>query len=98
MEFEVNCTVPKMVRAVSEKYPEVVAQYSKNKAGDFEGITYRNLFQKAMDFGAALLSLGVKENSQLVLFLITVQNGSMQTLVLCLLVQSMFLVVVMQHW
>ncbi|MCQ2589231.1 MAG: long-chain fatty acid--CoA ligase [Treponema sp.] len=60
MEFESNCTVPKMVKATSEKYPEVAAQFSKNKAGEFEPITYRELFQKAMDFGAALLSLGVK--------------------------------------
>lgn len=60
MEFEANCTVPKMIRATAEKYPEIVAQYTKNKSGDFEPITYREMFQKGMDFGAALLNMGVK--------------------------------------
>ena len=43
MEFVANCTVPKMIQATAEKYPEIVAQYTKNKSGDFEPITYREM-------------------------------------------------------
>lgn len=60
MEFESTLTIPKMLKATVEKYPEIVAQYKKNKSGEFEPITYREMYQKALDFGAALLNLGVK--------------------------------------
>ncbi len=53
-------TVPKMLRKSAVEWPEVIAQYSRLKDGEFEPVTYRDLFQNAMDFGAGLLSLGIK--------------------------------------
>ena len=53
-------TVPKMLRKVATDYPEIAAQRSKNKAGVFEPVLYRELYDLALDFGAALLELGVK--------------------------------------
>lgn len=52
-------TVPKLLRKSAAEWPEVVAQYSRRKDGEFEPVTYRELFQYALDFGAGLLSLGV---------------------------------------
>ncbi len=53
-------TVPKLLRKSAAEWPEVVAQYSRRKDGEFEPVTYRDLFQYALDFGAGLLSLGIK--------------------------------------
>ncbi len=53
-------TVPKLLRKSAAEWPEIAAQYSRKKDGEFETITYRELFQKALDFGAGLLSIGIK--------------------------------------
>lgn len=53
-------TVPKMLRKSATEWPEVAAQFSRKKDGEFEPITYRELFQASLDFGAALLSIGIK--------------------------------------
>lgn len=53
-------TVPKLLRKSAAEWPEIAAQYSRKKDGEFEIITYRELFQKALDFGAGLLSIGIK--------------------------------------
>ncbi len=58
-------TLPKMLRAVAEKYPEVNAQYSKNKSGDFIANNYHEMYQNSLDFGGALLSLGVKRGERI---------------------------------
>lgn len=42
------------------EWPETVAQFSRRKDGEFEPVTYRELYQKALDFGAGLLSIGIK--------------------------------------
>lgn len=60
MLFDENMTVPKMLKQVSENYPEVIAQYKRIKGGEFEPILYREMWQLGLDFGAALLSIGVK--------------------------------------
>lgn len=60
MVFDENYTIPKLLKEVSEKYPEVVAQYKRVSGGEFEPILYREMIQKGLDFGAALLSIGVK--------------------------------------
>lgn len=53
-------TVPKMLRKVAAEYSEVAAQMDKNKNGEFEPVTYRELYDLSLNFGAALLSLNVK--------------------------------------
>ena len=42
------------------EWPETVAQFARKKDGEFEPVTYRELYQKALDFGAGLLSIGIK--------------------------------------
>ena len=60
MEFEKTYTVPKMIRDSAEKFAEINAQYKRQKNGDFVPVTYREMFQLGLDFGAALLQLGLK--------------------------------------
>ncbi|MBP5568349.1 MAG: long-chain fatty acid--CoA ligase [Treponema sp.] len=65
MVFDSTITVPKMIKGVSEKYPEINAQYKRVNNGEFEPITYRTMFSLALDFGAALLSLGIKRGDHI---------------------------------
>ena len=58
-------TLPKMLKAVAEKYPEINAQYSKSKSGDFVANNYHELYQNALDFGGALLSIGAKRGERI---------------------------------
>lgn len=53
-------TVPKLLRKSAIEWPETVAQFARKKDGEFEPVTYRELYQKALDFGAGLLSIGIK--------------------------------------
>lgn len=51
-------TLPKMLRDVSGKYPDVVAQLSRSeKDSDFSPVTYKELFELSQDFAGGLLSL-----------------------------------------
>lgn len=59
MVFQENMTVPKMILDTVKQYPEVIAQYKRLKNGEFEEISYRKMFQLGLDFGAALINLGV---------------------------------------
>lgn len=47
------------MRASAQKYPEVIAQYSRAKTGEFEGHNYHDMFQAMLDFAGGLKSLGV---------------------------------------
>ena len=60
MVFESSYTVPKMLQNAANEFAEITAQLKRSKGGDFEPISYRNMFQYALDFGAALLKKGVK--------------------------------------
>ena len=60
MVFDVNYTIPKMIKDSAEKWPELPAQYARVKGGDFQPIIYRDMFQFSLDFGAGLLNLGIK--------------------------------------
>ncbi|MBO4533351.1 MAG: long-chain fatty acid--CoA ligase [Treponema sp.] len=60
MEFEKTYTIPKMIKDSAEKFAEVNAQYKRQKNGEFIPVTYREMFQLGLDFGAALLLLGLK--------------------------------------
>ena len=52
-------TLPKMLKKVAAEFPEIAAQYSKNAEGVFEPVSYRELYESALDFAAALKQLGV---------------------------------------
>ena len=61
MVFEENYTIPKMLKDSAEKWPELPAQYFRpNRNSDFQPVLYREMYQFGLDFGAALLNLGVK--------------------------------------
>ena len=60
MKFTENDTVPKMIKKSSETYGDIVAQYKRQKNGEFEPVTYREMYQLGLDFGAALLQLGIQ--------------------------------------
>ena len=60
MIFEDNYTIPKMIRNSASEYTEIVAQMKRVKNGQFEPVLYRELYQYGLDFGAALLSLGIQ--------------------------------------
>ncbi len=65
MIFDENYTIPKMFKDTCEKYPEIVAQYKRVAGGEFEPILYREMFQRGLDFGAALLSIGIKREDKI---------------------------------
>lgn len=60
MFFTPEYTVPKMLRKSAEAYAEYPAQKIRNKDGSFSQVFYRELYEKFLDFAAALLKLGVK--------------------------------------
>lgn len=53
-------TLPKMLRQAAKEFGEIPAQYSKDANGVFEPISYREFYQLALDFSAALLEMNVK--------------------------------------
>ena len=55
-----NYTLPKMFRYISEKYCEYTAQMARVGRSDFKPVTFGEFYQKGLDFGAALLTLGIK--------------------------------------
>lgn len=58
-------TLPKMLRHSAEKWPELNAQYSRTKKGDFIPTNYHDLYQKALDCAGGLLTLGAKRGSRI---------------------------------
>src|SRR5574344_1790000 len=60
MEFNTDFTIPKLVKKTVSTYPGIIAQYKRIKNGEFEPITYREMFQLSLDFGSALLDVGIK--------------------------------------
>ena len=60
MEFKEDYTVPKMIQDSAEKFAEINAQYKRQKNGEFVPVSYREMFQLGLDFGAALMQLGLK--------------------------------------
>ena len=46
MEIKEN-TLPKLLRRVANQYPNIPAQYSKNKEGKFQEILYKELYEIA---------------------------------------------------
>ena len=53
-------TVPQMVYEKSFQAPNSFVQFSKNKVGTFEGITYVDFIRSMLNFSAGLLSIGTE--------------------------------------
>lgn len=58
-------TIPKLVRETTIAYPELTAQYSKDKDGNFVPVLYKDMFQIALNFGAGLLSMGIERGEHI---------------------------------
>jgi len=53
-------TLPLMMRARAQEYPEIAAQYTKDAKGVFQPKTYRQFYEEILTVAAGLLELGVK--------------------------------------
>lgn len=52
-------TLPRMLCEVSQKYPDIPAQMTRiSKEGDFETVTYKELYDNSQAFAGGLLALG----------------------------------------
>ena len=58
-------TVPRLIAQVAKNYPDAPAQYTKNSSGQFECLSYAQMWQKAVDFAGGLLSYNVKRGELL---------------------------------
>lgn len=58
-------TLPKMLKEIANKHSGVAAQYSRNSDGDFNPITYKELYQNCLDFAGGLLSMGIKRGEHI---------------------------------
>lgn len=52
-------TLPKILREIAGKYPDINAQYTRKENGSFVSNTYKEMYEGSLDFGAGLLSLGI---------------------------------------
>ena len=52
-------TVPKMLREIAAKNPDIPVQYSRGAKGEFTPIAYKDLIETIFDIGAGFLSLGI---------------------------------------
>ena len=60
MPFEKNYTLPKMFRDCARDYSEYNAQMARVGRNDFKPVTFSEFYQLSLDFGAALMTLGIK--------------------------------------
>ncbi len=52
-------TLPKILREMTVQYPKIPAQYSKNEKKVFQPVSYKELYEIALNFGGGLLNMGV---------------------------------------
>ncbi len=58
-------TLPRMLRSVAERFPEINAQYTRSKSGEFLPTNYHDFYQNSLDFAGGLLNLGVSRGSKI---------------------------------
>ncbi|MCQ2611302.1 MAG: long-chain fatty acid--CoA ligase [Treponema sp.] len=58
-------TLPKIIREVSQKHPDVQAQLSRGEDKEFYGTTYKEMFEASQKFAGGLLSLGTKREEKI---------------------------------
>ncbi len=51
-------TLPQLLKRVASEHPSLMAQYTRNGSGDFDGVSYRELYETSLDYAAGLLSIG----------------------------------------
>ncbi len=58
-------TLPRIMKQSAERWPEVKCQLTPNKDGSIIELNYHEVYQLALDFGAALLKNGVKRGDRI---------------------------------
>jgi long-chain acyl-CoA synthetase len=58
-------SIPLMIRARAKKTPELIAQYSKDEFGVFQGKTYLQFHDETKNVAAGLLELGIKRKDHI---------------------------------
>lgn len=58
-------TLPKILRKIAEQYPEINAQYSRTKTGEFIPTNYHNMYQNVLDFAGGLMEHGVTRGERI---------------------------------
>lgn len=58
-------TIPRLIQRTVQNNPQIPAQYSKNASGEFEMLTYRQMWDKAMDFAGGLLYYDIKRGEKI---------------------------------
>ncbi len=58
-------TVPRLIQEAAKKNPDAPAQYSKNSFGEFDCLTYAQMWQNVVDFAGGLLSYNVRRGELL---------------------------------
>ena len=54
-----DITMPQLLQQITKKHPDIAAQYSKNEQGDFNPLSYSDVFDRVLSFAGGLLSLGI---------------------------------------
>lgn len=60
--MSIEQTIPLIFQARVKKWPDIIVQAFKNGSDTFEKRTYKDLYEKVLDFAQALRELGVKRN------------------------------------
>lgn len=58
-------TLPRILKQSAEKWPDVKSQLTTFKDGTIEELNFHQTYQYALDFGGALLSIGVKRGDRI---------------------------------
>lgn len=58
-------TLPKMIQRQAREHGDVPGQRSKNANGDFEPITFSQIYEKMLNFGGGLLVHGIKRGDKI---------------------------------
>ncbi|AAS12257.1 long-chain fatty acid--CoA ligase [Treponema denticola] len=53
-------SLPLLLKRISEKYPSIRAQMFKGEDKEFKSLSYKELYETALDFAAGLLSIGAR--------------------------------------
>lgn len=59
-----DMTMPQLLQEIANKYPDVAAQYSKNIQGEFDTLSYTQVFECVLNFSGGLLSIGIKRGDK----------------------------------
>ena len=60
-----DITMPQLLQQITKKYPNIAAQYSKNEQGDFNPLSYTDVFDRVLSFAGGLLSLAVMQPNRI---------------------------------